>query len=236
MSRLPDGIKHKKIPRVHVKEREDSMKCSYIAIEREYGSGGTEIARRLAAECGIACYGREILEAVAQKNAIPVERIERYEETATGSFLYTIFMMSRTHAASQDLVTAEGHVYLAEREEMQQMAAKGPAIFVGHCAGEALKNREGVVRVFIRADEAEKKRRICGEYQIPESQAETFRKRYDKRRANYYYANTMKRWDDYKNYDIVLDSGKLGVDGCVAVLKGLFEQIKEVPCFNCEEQ
>lgn len=43
------------------------MKCNYITIEREYGSGGTKIARRLAEECGIACYGAEILEAVSRK-------------------------------------------------------------------------------------------------------------------------------------------------------------------------
>ena len=40
------------------------MKAKYITIEREYGSGGTQIARRLAEETGIPCYGREILEAV----------------------------------------------------------------------------------------------------------------------------------------------------------------------------
>ena len=42
------------------------MKCNYITIEREYGSGGTKIARRLAEECGIPCYGQEILEAVSR--------------------------------------------------------------------------------------------------------------------------------------------------------------------------
>lgn len=31
----------------------------------------------------------------------------------------------------------------------------------------------------------------------------------------------MKRWDDYRNYDIVLNSGELGIEGCVKVLKGL---------------
>ena len=42
------------------------MKIRYITIEREYGSGGTKIARRLAEETGIACYGREILESVSK--------------------------------------------------------------------------------------------------------------------------------------------------------------------------
>ena len=46
-------------------------------------------------------------------------------------------------------------------------------------------------------------------------------RRFDKKRANYYYANTLRRWDDRNNYDIVLDSSSLGVEGCVAVLKPL---------------
>ena len=46
-------------------------------------------------------------------------------------------------------------------------------------------------------------------------------KRYNKKRANYYYANTARKWDDYKNSDIILNSSALGIDGCVAALKGL---------------
>lgn len=43
------------------------MKFRYITIEREYGSGGTKIARRLSEISGVPCYGHEILEAVAKK-------------------------------------------------------------------------------------------------------------------------------------------------------------------------
>ena len=83
------------------------MKCNYITIEREYGSGGTKIARRLAEVCGIGCYGTEILEAVSQKNHIPVESIQHYEETVSGSFLYTLFVMSQTQSGDPDMLTKE---------------------------------------------------------------------------------------------------------------------------------
>ena len=62
------------------------MKCSYLAIEREYGSGGTKIARRLAEVCKIPCYGPEILEAVSKKNDVSVDRIQKYEETLREAF------------------------------------------------------------------------------------------------------------------------------------------------------
>ena len=60
------------------------------------------------------------------------------------------------------------------------------------------------------------------DYGIDEKNVESVRKRYDNKRSKYFYANTAKRWNDMKNYDIVLDSSRLGIEGCVDVLKGLF--------------
>lgn len=126
------------------------MKFRYITIEREYGSGGTKIARRLSEACGVPCYGHEILEAVAKKQGIPVERINQYEEKATGSVLYTMFVMSRVQTGNPDMLTAEGKVFLDEQLEIRRLATAGPAIFLGHCACDALKDQKGVVKVFIQ--------------------------------------------------------------------------------------
>ena len=202
--------------------RYENMKMKYITIEREYGSGGTQIARRLAEETGIPCYGREILEAVSAAQNLSVNDIEQYEEKVTGSFLYTFYAMAQASSGKTDMLTKEGYLFVAEQAEIKKLAANGKSIFLGHCASEALKEEEGVVKVFIRcSDEDEKRKRITQEYGIPEYDAEKIRKRFDKKRANYFYANTTKKWDDYNNYDLVLNSAALGMDGCVAVLKGL---------------
>ena len=78
-----------------------------------------------------------------------------------------------------------------------------------------------MIKVFIYADKDAKHKRILEEYGIRESDVAYFEKKNNKRRANYYRANTQKQWDNYRNYDIVLDSTRLGVDGCVNVLAGL---------------
>lgn len=198
------------------------MKCKYITIEREYGSGGTKIARRLAEECGIACYGREILEEVSRQQNIPVEEIEKYEESVTGSILYSIFMMSKIQSGDTDMLTQENYIHVAEQEAIQRLAGNGPAVFLGHCASEALKDHKGVVKVFIHCSDNEaKNNRIMNDYGISQTQVETIKRRFDKKRANYYYVNTAVKWDDFTKYDIVLDSAVLGIDGCVAVLKSL---------------
>ena len=208
--------------RLHCEEVK-KMKFRYITIEREYGSGGTKIARKLSEVCGIPCYGREILEAVAKKQGIPVDRINQYEEKATGSLLYTMFVMSRVQTGDPNMLTEEGKVFLDEQLEIPRLATEGPAIFLGHCASDALKDQKGVVKVFIHSeDEEEVKNRITKDYGIDPEKVDSTRRYYNKKRAGYFRANTGKDWKDLKNYDVVLDSSKLGIDGCVNVLKGLF--------------
>ena len=198
------------------------MKCRYITIEREYGSGGTQIGRLLAAKAGIPCYGREILEEVSREYQIPADRIERYEETATNSILYSIYMLSQTVSGNADMLSNEGHIHVAEQAVIRRLAADHPAVFLGHCASEALKEYDGVVRVFIRCtDEEAKKKRIIEEYGIPASQADTVRRKFDRKRAVYYYANTAQKWEDLRKYDIVLDSGRLEAGQCADILYSL---------------
>ena len=200
------------------------MKFRYITIEREYGSGGTKIGRELSKVSGVPCYGREILEAVAKKRGITEDQINRYEESVTGSLLYTIFVMGRMQSGNQDMLTEEGKIFLDEQLEIRRLAMDGPAIFLGHCASEALRDQKGVIKVFIRSsDDQEVKKRIEEDYQITKDKVESTRRYYNKKRAGYYRANTGNDWKYINNYDLILDSAVLGIDGCVKVLKGIFE-------------
>lgn len=201
------------------------MKYKYITIEREYGCGGGIIATQLAEKCGFSCYGSEILDKVAEKYGIPVEQMQKYEETVTNSFLYSLYVMNKAQSGDPDMITEEGHLYLAEQAIIKELAQNGPAVFVGHCASSALEGRKDVLRVFIGADKESKKTRCMEEYGIAKEKVESTMKRFDKKRANYFYANTTKKWTDERNYDLILDSGKLGVDGCVAALKGLWTDL-----------
>lgn len=201
------------------------MEIKYITIEREYGSGGTKVARKLAEETGISCYGKEILEAVSKEKNVPVKDIEKYEESVTSSFLYTIYVLGQSNRGNSDMLGIDGHIFVAEQAEIKKMAQSGKAVFLGHCASEALKDKKGVVKVYIRcSDDQEKKKRIIEDYGIPERDVEKNKRYFDRKRANYYYANTAKRWDDMKNYDVILDSATLGVDGCVNILKSLISE------------
>ena len=199
------------------------MNFRYITIEREYGSGGTEIANKLAEKCGIACYGEEIMEIAASQLHISVDEAQRYEEKVTNSFLYSMYAMSQAQSGNTDLLPMESKLYVAEHNAIVGLSHKGRCVFVGHCASEALKDEKRVLRVFIRADDDFKRKRMITDYDIAEKDADAVCKRYNKKRANYYAFNTSKKWDDLTNYDIVLDSSRIGIEGCVGALATLLE-------------
>ena len=199
------------------------MKFKYVTIEREYASGGTEIAEKLSKQFNIPVYGREILEIAAANQNLSVEHLERYEESVSNSFLYSLFVMGQLNSGSSDILPTESKLYIEEHNTIVALANKGPGIFVGHCASEALKDTDGVLHVFVRADEDFKIQRAIKKYGIDEKNAESVCKRYNKKRSNYYSFNTSRKWDDMKNYDLVLDSSTLGIDACVDIIASIIK-------------
>ena len=119
------------------------MKIRYITVEREYGSGGRKNCEEAAKLCGIPCYGQEILRTVAQEKNVPLETLEEYEETVSSSFLYSLFVMTQSQTGNPDLLSDEAKLFVAEKRVIRHLADNGPAIFVGHCAFQALKDWKG---------------------------------------------------------------------------------------------
>lgn len=194
------------------------MKYHIITIEREYASGGSEIGERTAKLLDIPCYGQEVLERAAKRmNTIP-ERLLHLEETTSNSFLYSLGMATRVAMGERDGLTEEGMLYLTEEQVIQDMALQGPCVIVGRCAGWILRERRDVLRVFIHADREYRRKRAVEKYEIPEDKVENVLKRFDRRRSNFYNANTCMRWDDKKGYHLMIDSSAVGPQECALLL------------------
>ena len=199
------------------------MKYDYIVIEREYGSGGTGIGSLLSEKLGIPCYGSEILDGVSERLQIPVSEIQKYEESTTNSFLYSIYAIGKMNEGAENFLSKENHIFLEEQKLIKEYAMSGPAIFVGRCAANALESRN-VLKVYIHADTEFRRQRAVKEYGIPTNMADSTMTKYDKKRRNYYNVNTGKKWNDWSNYDMILDSGKLGLDACARVIQAALEK------------
>ncbi len=193
----------------------------YITIEREYGSGGTTIAKKLSEQTGIPYYGHEILEQAAKRKNIPVDQMESHEEVANNSFLYSLYMLSKSTEGKIDMSTIEDNIFIEEQRVIQYYANQGSAIFLGHCAKEALVDYHNVTSIFIWGELEDKRERILKDYDIAREKVNQTMHRYDKKRATYFHSNSGDDWHDYHSYDLVLNSSSLGIDGCVKILKSL---------------
>lgn len=194
------------------------MKYDYVVIEREYGSGGTGMGKLLSEKTNIPCYGSEILEGVSAKLQIPISDIQQYEESTTNSFLYSIYAFGKMNDGSGNFLSRENHIFLEEQQLIREYALHGPAIFVGRCAASALVDKR-VLKIYIHAEPEIRKQRAVREYGIPENMADSTMAKYDRKRKNYYLVNTGKKWNDWSNYDMILDSGTLGVETCVQIIQ-----------------
>lgn len=193
------------------------MRYDYVVIEREYGSGGTGIGELLSEKMGIPCYGAQILEEVSEKLGIPVADIQSYEENTTNSFLYSLYAFGKITDGTETFLSGENRIFLEEQEVIRARAMEGPAIFVGRCAASALGDRR-VLTAFIHADHEVRRERAIKEYGIPANTANSVMTKFDRKRRNYYLSNTGNKWYDWNNYEMVLDSGKLGREGCAEAI------------------
>lgn len=199
-----------------------------ITIGREFGSGGLEIGQKLANELGIKCYDKELLAIAAKESGLCEELFVNHDEKPTNSFLYSLVMdtYSLGYTTSYLDMPLNHKVFLAQFETIKKLAEKESCIIVGRCADYALENNPHTISVWIKASMDFRVDRIKNMYQLNQSKAADLIQKTDKRRASYYNYYSSKKWGEAKGYDLCIDSGKLGIDGSIEMIKKFIE-IKE---------
>ncbi len=80
------------------------------------------------------------------------------------------------------------------------------------CADYILKDEPGVLSCFVYAELQKRVNRAVNEYGMDTENAEKQILQTDKSRAVYYNAVTDQKWGDYSNYDLMINSEKVGID------------------------
>lgn len=196
-----------------------------ITISRQYGSGGRLIGEKLAGKLGIPFYDKELITMAAEQSGFSREIFERMDERASSSLLYTLSLnpgMAGGMTGMMDLPLND-KVFLIQNNIIKQLADKGSCVIVGRCADYILKDRSDCVNVFICSDMADRIKRITEVYGMSLTNAEREIQKYDKRRANYYNFYTHTKWGIATNYDLCLNSGIIGIDASVEVIRAYVE-------------
>lgn len=196
-----------------------------FTIGRQYGSGGREVGEKLAEQLGIRCYDKEILAKASQESGYCEEVFSNYDEQPVSALLFNVAIGNlNTFVGSQTPISMEA--FLAQYHTIESLAEADSCVFIGRCSDYVLRERSDVINVFIMADDESRIERISARNGISKEQAESVMKRTDKNRASYYSYYTEQRWGDAKNYDLCLDSGKIGVDGCVEIILDFAKKLK----------
>ena len=200
-----------------------------ITLGRETGSGGHKIGEMLAAKLGVKCYDKELLAAAAKNSGICQELFESHDERPTNSFLYSLVMdtYSLGYTSSSYLDMPINHkIFLAQFDAIKQIAESESCVIIGRCADYALAEHKNLLTVFINADEEDRIVRIAETQSISEDKAKDLMIKIDKKRSSYYNYYSNKHWSDSKSYDLCINSSRLGLEGCVELIKN-YIAIKE---------
>ncbi|MBP3603062.1 MAG: cytidylate kinase-like family protein [Lachnospiraceae bacterium] len=174
-----------------------------ISIGREFGSGGHEIAEMLAKKFDLNLYDHNILEEIAAEKNVEATHIGKYDEVPRN-----LIFSRKVRGYSNSM---EENVANMQFDYLQDKAAKGESfVVVGRCSETILKPYEGMISMFILGDWEHKVERVMRLYNLSHGEAEVYINRQDKKRKNYHNYYCKGKWGDSRNYDISINSSKLG--------------------------
>lgn len=193
------------------------MKQGIITISREFGSGGRTIGKAVAQKLGIPCYDAELITEMAKQSGFAEDYVREAGEYAPGGLLNSMFTSRAGGPTNEDIL------WQIQCNMVAQLAKKGPCVIVGRCGDYILRDRPDVLKVFVHADMAFRAKRIVEVYGQREESPEQRLKEKDKRRSTYYRFYTGRKWGQLDTYDLMLNSGVLGIEKCTELICTIFD-------------
>ena len=190
----------------------------YVAVSRQFGSGGAETASKLAVRLGVKCYDKTLAEMTSVVTGFDKHVILSAEDKATNAFWYSSFLGGES-------LSLYDKVFIGQSDVIKKLAAKGSCVFVGRCAQAVLKDYDNVIRVFVCAPMTQRIARVSQGYGISPTEAEKIIKKNDKARAAYYKKYASLKWGDIDNYDLVVNT-RIGTTKAAAIITDYVNELK----------
>ena len=183
---------------------------SIVTIEREYGSGGGEIAQLLAKQLGWKLWDQLLTEEIARLAECPKAVVERREER-TDPLYYRLFKSflrgsyeGSINAHKLKLVDSETILKITERV-VQHATKNGNSVIVGRGSQQFLRNREDAFRVFLYAPREDKVRRLLARGKS-EDEAEQLVDTVDRERADFIQKYFHVEWPNRAIYHTMINT------------------------------
>ena len=195
-----------------------------ITLSRQLGAGGGGVARIVADRLGWSVIDNEVIDEVAARAGMPAEEVAERDERAPGF----IERLARTLAtAMPEFVSPEGGTLPELTEErlvkvtervVADLAAQGEVILVGRAAPAVLATHPHALHVKVVAPVAYRAARLMQRDGIDLKEAEKQIQDVDGNRGRYHKQYYGRDWDDASNYDLIVNTERLGIEGAVDVI------------------
>lgn len=192
-----------------------------ISIDREFGSGGRDIAHLLGDIYQIPVYHHSLLEKIGIASGYNLEEIRNdFDETPRKKGM-TRTVRGFTNSNSE-------HIAQKEFELLRKLAEKKESfIVIGHC-GETILKDFGVISIFVSAQKATRIGRTMAKFGESKDKAKKRMVKMDKNRKHYHNHYCPKhKWADARYYDIAVNSSRLGIEGTAQFLKSYIDQLHQ---------
>ena len=195
------------------------MENFVITIARQYGSGGRTVGKMLAEKLGVSYYDKQIIQMASDESGIDVKLFGQVEEGSS----VKASLFNKTGLYKGDLIAPDQKGFVSDENILNyqakiatDLAEKESCVIVGKCADYVLKDRKNVVSIYIEAPRAFFQDRTMQRMKVSSDVSAATIENTDKYRADYYkYYTKGNYWTNPVNYDMTLNSEKVGIAGSV---------------------
>lgn len=197
-----------------------------VTISREFGSGGGDIAARLAELLDWPLVDRDLVRSVAERLGVSEQEVaERDERVAgiaerVGIYLGDAFPEMLLPPPPVPPIDHES-VRALEEAILREAAESPPLVVVGHGAQCIFANRPGALHVRVWAPLEERVRRVAGRLGLERNQARSRTQREDSARDEYLRRNYGIEAAAGIHYDMIVNTARLDVESVAAGLAEL---------------
>lgn len=198
------------------------MKQYAIAIARGYGSGGRRIGQKLADKLNIDFVDRELLQLASIESGINEALFGEADERVTKPLL--LFKSNRKNrvgdvlSPEQNGFISDQNLYNFQAKVLRSLIEKESFVVMGRAADFILKDYPNVLTVNIQASHEFCVKATMKKNGLSEKEADPFVSKTDRYRADFYKFYTGRDWNVPSNFDLCLNSERLGDDNCIRLI------------------
>ncbi len=197
------------------------MPIRIITLEREYGSGGGEIAAKVAARLGWKLWDQLLTEEIARRLDCDCRAVEKHEERSEPAYyrLLKSFMRGSFEGSPNPprlRVVDTDCVREIVQKIVHEIANRGNAVIVGRGSAYSLTDRPDAFHVFIYAPFEERVRRLKLQNKS-EKEARELAETVDRERADFIRRYFQVDWPGRHRFHLMVNSGA-GEEMAVAII------------------